>query len=186
MGSVVVTVFVVWPVRASKIGVLDVVVCETETAITARAFGADSEIASAVLLAVATTPGDTSLLWSQADRVTRRQSAISERGAALRRHCEERMGDECFDGTATRKRCQDDGRLRRQREAARESPFVTSGIRLGAPAMTTRGLGPDDFRAIAGLMDRVIASRGAEAEAVAAEVRALCEAFPLYDLAPAG
>jgi len=65
-----------------------------------------------------------------------------------------------------------------------ESPFVTSGIRLGAPAMTTRGLGPDDFRAIAAMMDRVITSRGAEAEAVRAEVRALCDAFPLYDLAP--
>ena len=63
-----------------------------------------------------------------------------------------------------------------------ESPFVTSGIRVGAPALTTRGFGPDEFRAIVGLMDRVITSRGADAEAVRTEVRALCEAHPLYDL----
>ncbi len=66
-----------------------------------------------------------------------------------------------------------------------ESPFVTSGVRLGAPAMTTRGLGPGEFRAIADLMDRVIDSRGAAADAVRAEVHALCEAFPLYSLEPA-
>jgi glycine hydroxymethyltransferase len=64
-----------------------------------------------------------------------------------------------------------------------ESPFVTSGIRVGSPAMTTRGLGTDEFRTIVGLMDRVITSRGGEADAVRAEVRALCEAFPLYTLA---
>lgn len=67
-----------------------------------------------------------------------------------------------------------------------ESPFVTSGIRVGAPALTTRGFGEDEFRTVVGLMDRVIASRGAEAEAVKAEVRALCDAFPLYDVASLG
>ena len=67
-----------------------------------------------------------------------------------------------------------------------ESPFVTSGIRVGAPAMTTRGLDEDDFREIVALMDRVIASRGSEAEAVRGEVRALCEAHPLYDLSRLG
>ena len=67
-----------------------------------------------------------------------------------------------------------------------ESPFVTSGIRVGAPAMTTRGLDEDAFRAIVGLMDRVVVSRGAEAEAVRQEVRALCEAHPLYDVASLG
>ncbi|WP_412061499.1 serine hydroxymethyltransferase [Rubrivirga sp. IMCC45206] len=63
-----------------------------------------------------------------------------------------------------------------------ESPFVTSGIRVGAPAMTTRGFGPDEFRTVVAMMDRVIASEGGEAEAVRAEVRALCDAFPLYDV----
>ena len=63
-----------------------------------------------------------------------------------------------------------------------ESPFVTSGVRVGAPAMTTRGFGTDEFRRVVDLMDRVIASGGSEAPAVRAEVRALCDAFPLYDL----
>ncbi len=67
-----------------------------------------------------------------------------------------------------------------------ESPFVTSGIRVGAPAMTTRGLGTDEFRTVVALTDRVIASRGAEAEAVRREVRELCDAFPLYDVASLG
>ena len=66
-----------------------------------------------------------------------------------------------------------------------ESPFVTSGIRLGAPAMATRGFGPDEFRTVAGLIDRVISSGGSEAAAVRAEVQALCDAFPLYALEPA-
>ncbi|PAP75547.1 serine hydroxymethyltransferase [Rubrivirga marina] len=63
-----------------------------------------------------------------------------------------------------------------------ESPFVTSGIRVGSPAMTTRGFGPDEFRRVVALTDRVIESRGADAEAVRVEVRALCDAFPLYDV----
>ena len=67
-----------------------------------------------------------------------------------------------------------------------ESPFVTSGIRVGAPAMTTRGLGEAEFRTVVDLMDRVIASRGADAEAVRARVQALCDRFPLYDLASLG
>jgi glycine hydroxymethyltransferase len=69
-----------------------------------------------------------------------------------------------------------------------ESPFVTSGIRLGSPAMTTRGFGPDEFRHVVDLMDRVLMDPDGEAtrEAVRGEVRALCAAFPLYDLAQLG
>jgi glycine hydroxymethyltransferase len=65
-----------------------------------------------------------------------------------------------------------------------ESPFVTSGIRLGSPAMTTRGFGPDEFRHVVSLMDRVLSDPGSEAlhNAVRSDVRSLCEAFPLYDL----
>ena len=63
-----------------------------------------------------------------------------------------------------------------------ESPFVTSGIRIGTPALTTRGFGVDEMRAIAGLIDRVIAK--ADDESVAAqvrgEVREMCGRFPLY------
>ncbi len=66
-----------------------------------------------------------------------------------------------------------------------ESPFVTSGIRVGAPAMATRGFGPDEFRTVVALIDRVITSSGADAAAVRQDVRALCDAFPLYALEPA-
>ncbi|OZC04177.1 serine hydroxymethyltransferase [Rubricoccus marinus] len=67
-----------------------------------------------------------------------------------------------------------------------ESPFVTSGIRLGAPAMTTRGFDADDFRRVADLIDRVIASGGTEAEAVRGEVHAMTAEHPLYDIADLG
>jgi glycine hydroxymethyltransferase len=69
-----------------------------------------------------------------------------------------------------------------------EKPMVTSGIRLGTPAATTRGLGPAEFTALAGLIARVIegiAGRndGANPEVEAAvreEVLALCRRFPVY------
>jgi glycine hydroxymethyltransferase len=63
-----------------------------------------------------------------------------------------------------------------------ESPFVTSGLRLGAPAMTTRGLGTVEFQEIADIIpDRLLAP---EDEAIAASCRQrvanLCDRFPLY------
>ncbi len=68
-----------------------------------------------------------------------------------------------------------------------KSPFVTSGIRIGAPAMTTRGLGEDEFQHIASLIDRVLIAPSNEGEIsrVRAEVHALCERFPLYDFVTA-
>ncbi|MCC5926248.1 MAG: serine hydroxymethyltransferase [Bacteroidetes bacterium] len=64
-----------------------------------------------------------------------------------------------------------------------ESPFVTSGIRVGAPAMTTRGLGETEFRLIAELMDKVITQPDNDAvvDHVRAEVHAICKQYPLYD-----
>ncbi|MBO6574852.1 MAG: serine hydroxymethyltransferase [Rhodothermales bacterium] len=64
-----------------------------------------------------------------------------------------------------------------------QSPFVTSGIRVGTPAMTTRGFGEDEFRLVVDLMDRVLTNVGNEsvATAVRNEVRELCDRFPLYD-----
>jgi glycine hydroxymethyltransferase len=63
-----------------------------------------------------------------------------------------------------------------------ESPFVTSGIRLGTPALTTRGMGPEQMRLIADIMDRAVRERGND-EALAglrAESEELCREFPLY------
>lgn len=63
-----------------------------------------------------------------------------------------------------------------------ESPFVTSGLRLGSPAMTTRGMGTAEFTEIGNIIaDRLL---NPDDEAIATECRrrvaALCERFPLY------
>jgi glycine hydroxymethyltransferase len=62
------------------------------------------------------------------------------------------------------------------------SPFVTSGIRVGTPALTTRGMGAEEMRRIGEWMADVLDApddRGRQA-AVAEDVRELCAAFPLY------
>ncbi len=61
-------------------------------------------------------------------------------------------------------------------------PKVTSGIRLGTPAVTTRGLGRSEMALLAGWIDRALTSRGDEAAlaGVKREVRSLCERFPLH------
>jgi glycine hydroxymethyltransferase len=63
-----------------------------------------------------------------------------------------------------------------------ESPFVTSGVRIGTPALTTRGLGTAEMGEIAGLIEAALAARGDErgADQVREEVRDLCGRFPLY------
>ena len=63
-----------------------------------------------------------------------------------------------------------------------ESPFVTSGVRIGTPALTTRGFGTDEMRAIATLIDRVVLDPESEETAtrIRGEVREMCERFPLY------
>ena len=70
-----------------------------------------------------------------------------------------------------------------------EKPTVTSGIRLGTPAGTTRGFGPTEFRRIADLIVEVIDGLGANGEDANAEVEAnvrsavaeLCAGFPIYE-----
>lgn len=64
-----------------------------------------------------------------------------------------------------------------------KSPFVTSGIRIGTPAMTTRGLGREEFRHIVQMIDRVLTNSEDEdvINQVRVEVSDLCHRFPLYD-----
>jgi glycine hydroxymethyltransferase len=62
-----------------------------------------------------------------------------------------------------------------------ESPFVTSGIRLGTPAVTTRGMGVPEMVRIADLVDRALgAGDEAALAAVRGDVLALAAEFPLY------
>ena len=61
-----------------------------------------------------------------------------------------------------------------------EKPFVTSGVRVGTPAVTSRGLGAEEMRTIARLFGMVARDFDGTAEAVRAEVAALCKKFPLY------
>ena len=64
----------------------------------------------------------------------------------------------------------------------RRSPFVTSGIRIGTPALTTRGMGTDEMRAVAIWIADVLKhpEDSALLERIRREVKALCAAFPLY------
>jgi glycine hydroxymethyltransferase len=63
-----------------------------------------------------------------------------------------------------------------------QSPFVTSGIRLGTPAVTTRGMGVAEMRKVAELIDRALSYSSDEDTLieVRAEVEELTSAFPLY------
>jgi glycine hydroxymethyltransferase len=71
-----------------------------------------------------------------------------------------------------------------------EKPTVTSGIRLGSPAATTRGFGVAEFRQIGRMIDEVIeglsrsndGSNAAAEAAVKAQVMGLCERFPIYGM----
>ena len=61
-----------------------------------------------------------------------------------------------------------------------EKPFVTSGVRVGTPAVTSRGLKEEDMKTIARLFGMVARDFEGNAEAVRAEVAALCKKYPLY------
>lgn len=63
-----------------------------------------------------------------------------------------------------------------------QSPFVTSGIRIGTPSVTTRGFGEEEAAAVAGWICDVIDNMGDEGtlERVKSEVKALCQRFPMY------
>ena len=61
-----------------------------------------------------------------------------------------------------------------------EKPFVTSGVRVGTAAVTTRGLVEEDMRTIARLMKMVATDFENTADECRATVKALCEKYPLY------
>ena len=61
-----------------------------------------------------------------------------------------------------------------------EKPFVTSGVRVGTPAVTSRGLGTEEMKTIARLFGMVARDFEGTADAVRAEVAGLCKKFPLY------
>lgn len=62
-----------------------------------------------------------------------------------------------------------------------QSPFVTSGIRVGTPAVTSRGFKEDEMRLIAKWLKLIATDFEANKEQVSAEVSALCEKFPIYE-----
>ena len=63
------------------------------------------------------------------------------------------------------------------------SPFITSGIRVGTPALTTRGMGPNEMVQIVNLIDSIVTNINDEdiSKKVNAKVKELCESFPLYN-----
>tara|TARA_B000000557_G_scaffold240593_1_gene219524 strand:- start:69 stop:596 length:528 start_codon:yes stop_codon:yes gene_type:complete len=64
-----------------------------------------------------------------------------------------------------------------------KSPFVTSGIRVGTPAITTRGMGNDEMTKIVDLIDKVILNIDDNEilTSVNQSVKELCQSFPLYN-----
>ena len=63
----------------------------------------------------------------------------------------------------------------------KQSPFVTSGIRIGTPAVTSRGFKEEEMVKIAKWMKLVASDFENSKEAITKEVMALCEKFPIYE-----
>lgn len=61
-----------------------------------------------------------------------------------------------------------------------QSPFITSGLRIGTPAVTTRGFKEPEMELIAGWISDIINDFDGNRDRVLAEVQSLCEKFPLY------
>lgn len=62
----------------------------------------------------------------------------------------------------------------------KRSPFITSGVRIGTPAVTSRGMVEDDMREIADLISLTLTDFDANADEVRGRVAALCAKYPLY------
>ena len=62
-----------------------------------------------------------------------------------------------------------------------QSPFITSGVRIGTPAVTSRGFGVAEMEKIAGFIESVVRDFEGSRERVTEEVVALCRQFPIYN-----
>ena len=65
----------------------------------------------------------------------------------------------------------------------KKSPFITSGIRVGTPALTTRGMGVNEMIHIVDLIDQFIFKIDEEKVLISVneKVKELCQSFPLYN-----
>ncbi|MDR2046910.1 MAG: serine hydroxymethyltransferase [Clostridiales bacterium] len=61
-----------------------------------------------------------------------------------------------------------------------EKPFVTSGVRVGTPSVTTRGMTEEDMKVVGKCIAKTVFEKSAAAEYVKGEVKKLCEKYPLY------
>ena len=61
-----------------------------------------------------------------------------------------------------------------------EKPFVTSGIRVGTPAVTTRGFGEEEMKVIGSLIWQAATDFDAKADSIRETVAAMCAKYPLY------
>jgi len=63
----------------------------------------------------------------------------------------------------------------------KQTPFITSGIRVGTPSITTRGMKEKESEQIADLITTIIKKGESAIEKVSSEVKALCDRFPIYE-----
>ena len=59
--------------------------------------------------------------------------------------------------------------------------YVTSGVRIGTPAVTTRGLKEDDMKVIAKLIKMTVTDFETKADEIRAAVTEICDKYPLYE-----
>ena len=62
-----------------------------------------------------------------------------------------------------------------------QSPFITSGVRIGTPAVTTRGMKEEDMKVIAHLIYLTATEFEEKADYIRAEVEKLCSKYPIYE-----
>ena len=62
-----------------------------------------------------------------------------------------------------------------------QSPFVTSGVRIGTPAVTTRGLKEEDMKVIAKLIKMTITDFDTKADEIRSAVTEICKKYPIYE-----